>query len=228
MLFLAYTPRQPSIGTENMLRCAYRAGLTGEALLNDDKDGWKMGSVPDRTRQGVPRTRSSHRSEVYVCQDSIEEPRDPTHEREERQTAVDRHNRSTNNQHCGSLSHADCPKILPPQKVATTCRPVLLSFWLPSGVTGRRPTASTVNHNDAFSGSEALLPPPPGGTPVSLRESVWLSQWESVFPNLRHRKCGVRDVASESGKALAYRRRGGDTGEDAVSDEYLWGRSNVE
>lgn len=32
LLFLAYTPRPPSIATEIMLRCAYRVGLTGKIL----------------------------------------------------------------------------------------------------------------------------------------------------------------------------------------------------
>lgn len=32
VLLLAYTPRPPSLATENMLRCAYRAGLAGRRL----------------------------------------------------------------------------------------------------------------------------------------------------------------------------------------------------
>ena len=218
VLLLAYTPRQPSIGTENMLRSAYRAGFRGKALVHNKRDGWKMGGVAD--------------SELSASQDNIERSRDPTHKREGRQTVDQHQHRSTNQQYGGSLSHAGPPTMLPPQKIETPSkerRPVLLSFWLPPDATRRRLlTASTdVGNGDGVRGSEAI-PSSPGRTPVSLRESVWLSEWESVFHDLRHRNCGVLDAASEPGNALACRRGGGNVDDDVVTDEYLWGRPGVE
>ncbi|CAB1116128.1 unnamed protein product [Ectocarpus sp. CCAP 1310/34] len=46
VLLLTYTPRQPSTCTENMLRCAYRAGLRGTALWNEHGDRWREGNDP--------------------------------------------------------------------------------------------------------------------------------------------------------------------------------------
>ena len=43
VLLLVYTPRPPSIETENMLRCAYRAGLSGKKL----DGGWNRACTRD-------------------------------------------------------------------------------------------------------------------------------------------------------------------------------------
>lgn len=213
MLLLAYTPRQPSIGTENMLRCAYRAGLRGEALLNDNGDGWKMGGGPDRTLQDAPRTDSSC-SGVSGYQDNTEKARDPTHDMEARH----------------ALSHAGAPtKVLPRNVVATRkgCRPILLSFRLSPGVMERCATTSTGNNSDDFIGCKAF-PPSSVRAAESLSESAWLSEWESVFPDLRYRQSAVRDTASGLNKVLARRRGVRNTDDDEVTDEYLWGYPSVE
>lgn len=219
VLLMAYTPRQPSIGTENMLRCAYRAGLSGNMLLDDSGDGWNMGSGPDRELQGVPRTFSDD-SEVYGRQDDTEQVRDPTHDIEERQAV---------NQ-CRTIFHIGAPTKFLRRNVVTSskgCRPVLLYFRLSPGAMGRRNTMSTGTNSDDSRGRKASTPSS-GRTLLSPSESAWLSEWESVFPDLRYRKCAIRDMASGPVKVLARRWGGGNTGDDAVTHEYLWGHPHVE
>lgn len=216
VLLLAYTPRQPSIGTENMLRCAYRAGLRGKALINSE-DGWSF----------VPRTSHHH-----DCNDADVES---THDRE-RGRAANQRNRNTT-QHRVSFSHAGTPPKLAPGNVLQVdtskgCAPVLLYLRLSREDLGLC-TMSTSSDSNGLSGSKAL-PPSSARGPVALSESVWLSAWESVFPCLRYRKCGVggdgvRDVASGPAKVLACGREGGGAGDDdAVTGEYLWGHPSVE
>lgn len=210
VLLLAYTPRKPSIGTENMLRCAYRAGFMGEALLHDERGGWNTGSGPDRILEGIPRTNSSHPEEVYECQVNTDKVR----------------NQAINTpQRCGTLSRAGAPSMILPRNVTTStgCRPVLLSFKLSPSVVGRRTTIPTASNEDNFGGSKAS-PLSSVRTPISLLESAWLSEWESVFPGLRYRKCVVRGIVSGSAKALARTRGEGNTDGDAVTDEFLWGQ----
>ena len=48
VLLLAYTPRPPSLETESMLRCAYRAGLSGEKL----DGGWNRACSRDYAIRG--------------------------------------------------------------------------------------------------------------------------------------------------------------------------------
>lgn len=61
MLLLAYTPRPPSIVTDNMLRCAYRAGLKGIKL----DAGWKC---PNRKcGKGTTNTIGSTQSSSGNC-----------------------------------------------------------------------------------------------------------------------------------------------------------------
>lgn len=232
VLLLAYTPRQPSIGTENMLRCAYRAGLRGEALLKDERGGWKMCGGRDKTIRDVPGV-YSRPGEVYGGgHDNPEKVRNLAHDEDEPQ-AVDQSSNIIRNAtyHCRIPSHAGATtKPLPRKAVTTTntskgCRPVLLSFFLSPGVTQRSTTDSTAGNNSEIFGGSAALP----RALVSLsEESVWVSEWESVFPDLRCRKREVRDVALEPVNALACRPGEGSTDDDAVTDEFLWGRPSVE
>ena len=253
VLFLAYTPRQPSIGTENMLRCAYRAGLRGEALLKGPGGGgWRMRGGPDRILQvGVPRASSSHSSNSSSSSsrssssevdgrdqdnDDKVEVRNLAHG-EERQAVDHQRYRNATQQCCRGLPHASASAKPLPRKPVTGssckgCRQVLLCFWLFRGVTQRRTTASSVGSvgsSHDFGGSKAL-PPCAGRAPGSLsEESAWVTEWESFFPGLRCRDREVRDVASEPVEALACRPGGGHADDDhAITDEYLWGRPIAE
>lgn len=222
MLLFAYTPRQPSVGTENMLRCAYRAGLRKATMLDNIDGSWKMGNgdaspicdINAKTLQRHLDSPSNNDAKGDVISGSAN--------REQQR-------------------RAGCPGTLAPAPVTPVGgdgasekslsrnmksasgrpRPVLLAFGLSPG-SSQRDTLS------AESASKDIHP-----SQACCSESAWLRQWEYVFPGIsrwntgRKMSRGVLATACLDEPDRASHIAGGegkmDKNNEIITAEYLWG-----
>ncbi|CAN0339454.1 unnamed protein product, partial [Ectocarpus sp. 8 AP-2014] len=239
ILLLTYTPRQPSTCTENMLRCAYRAGLRGTALWNEHGDFWHTGNDPYSLpapggfgSHNHPLTDPRHGSSAFKGVDSCPRKQgscpsstrttngtnavpDPRH-------AVKRNTPANPTQSespgpCEDCSHPGTTPKKPPLRetrpVPDGSTPVLLAFELCPQPTDR-------------DGSLANTP-----------ELTWLSEWKSVFPDLQKRlesrpAWRAPGAAWSQDGVVALTKNGGRWDDasaegDEVTAEYLWGSSTT-
>lgn len=222
VFLLAYTPRQPSIVTENMLRCAYRAGLRGNALLKKDSDCWYIsggtythdfrragsGRDADSTRscyKGVSGYRTERNTPSINCTGNGKIGQNPALREERRPLGGGKDKPSTAtlgnenvSRHDSTGSHTNASRRISRPNVGSKperCRPVLLSFRL-SPDAMHRDGMSTGNNSEDFYHS-----------PACNSDPSWLSGWESVFPDLRYRKlCAVRNVDGGSPDGLVLKQ----------------------
>ncbi len=220
MLLFAYTPREPSIGTENMLRCAYRAGLREKMLLDNSGGSWKVDGGPEGEVSfgDAARPAAGFRQNEQQWQAG-----DPGNAGPD--TPVDEDNGRCGNIPCHRVDDASSKNVS--RQVSSSsgrCRPVLLAFRFSLGSSQRGILSTGQVDKYAHAGQ------------ACYSESAWLAEWESVFPGLSKRN-NQSNVAHEGPNSARRRQQhldarssdgdGGAVGIDisnqTITSEYLWG-----
>lgn len=226
-MLLAYTPRSPSLVTDNLLRCAYRAGLRGQRLDGEwssvDSAGSSgiAGGIGGRHGTNDVRCRSgygpAHReSELFSSEKNVLLKEDGKGNNDDK-TAEDR-KRGPSRHGNDSSPFVGVPgekRLADQRTIRGLCRPVLLEFrFSPDAM----PAPVLENGVDN------------GPCTPKLR---WQSEWKQMFPDLSKKILTTADPSAigllgggdghrPGGGALANTAGGPDL-EAMCTSEELWG-----
>lgn len=213
-MLVAYTPRPPSLVTENLLRCAYRVGLRGQRLDGEWSSvdtacssgiaggiiGGRHGANDVRCRPGCgPAHRESEllsSEQIVLLEEDGGKGNGGDRTEKNRRRGLSRHGKDSSpffdgvpNEKC-LADQRTTPKRGP-------CRPVLLEFrFCPHAI------PEPVLENGA-------------GVRVCTPELRWQSEWKQMFPELN---CKILTTADRSAVGLVVGEDGQRPGGGALAD----------